>query len=170
MVVAQDIPRNTALRILEERLQLPGVAVEVAAVREYPAGEAASQVVGYLGPIPAEEAQRLTEEGYNPNYDRIGYAGVEFFLQDSWPACADTSSRVDVAGCRARHPALEAVAGRNVRLTLDYDLQTAAQEALTRRINIVNGEAGRIVTNRAVVIALDPRPGKSWRGELGDLR
>ncbi len=162
VVVAQDIPRNTALRILEERLQLPGVAVEVAAVREYPAGEVISQVVGYLGPIPAEEAQRLTEEGYNPNYDRIGYAGVEFFLQDELAGVRGYQLReVDVAGLPLRViQRQEAVAGRNVRLTLDIDLQAAAQEALTRRINIVNGEAGRIVTQSGVVIALDPRTGE----------
>ena len=82
VIVAQDIPRDVAMRILEEQLVLPGVGIEVAAVREYPAGETTSQIIGYLGPIPAEEAQELQEQGYNPAFDRIGYAGIEFFLED----------------------------------------------------------------------------------------
>lgn len=162
VIVAQDIPRNTAMRILEERLELPGVDIEIAAVREYPTGELTSQIVGYLGPIPAEEARELQEAGYNPAFDRIGYAGIERFLEDELAGRRGSRLReVDVAGLPLRVVQQEdPIAGRNVRLTLDVELQAAAQEALTRRINIVNSEAGRVITQSGVVIAMNPRTGE----------
>lgn len=162
VIVALDIPRETAMRILEEQLVLPGIGIEVAAVREYPAGELTSQIIGYLGPIPAEEAEALAEQGYNPAFDRIGYAGVEFFLEDELAGRRGSRLReVDVAGLPLRVIQQEdPIPGRNVELTLDLELQVAAQEALTRRINIVNSEAGRVVTQSGVVIAMDPRTGE----------
>ena len=52
------------------------------------------------------------------------------------------------------------IPGRNVRLTLDLEWQQAAEEALIRRINIVNSGAGKVVTQSGVVIAMDPRTGE----------
>jgi len=162
VIVAQDIPRNVALRILEERLLLPGVGIEVAAVREYPSGATTSQIIGYLGPIPAEEAEALQEQGYNPAFDRIGYAGVEFFLENELAGRRGSRLReVDVAGLPLRVVQQEdPIPGRNVRLTLDLELQRAAEEALTRRINIINSDAGRIVTQSGAVVALNPQTGE----------
>ncbi len=162
VVVAQDIPRQTAMRILEEQELLPGVGIEVASVREYPAGESTSQAIGYLGPIPEAEAQALIEQGYNPAFDRIGYAGVEFFLQDELAGRRGSRLReVDVAGLPLRVVQQEdPIAGRNVTLTLDLELQQAAQEALIRRINLVNAGAGKIVTQSGVVIVMNPRTGE----------
>ncbi len=162
VVVAQDIPRNVAMRILEDRLRLPGVNIEVSAVREYPTGALTSQVIGYLGPIPAEEAQALIEQGYNPAFDRIGYAGVEFFLEDELAGRQGSRlQEVDVAGLPLRVVQQEEpIPGRNVRLTLDVELQAAAEEALVRRINIINSDAGRIVTQSGVVIAMNPQSGE----------
>ncbi|GAB4570773.1 MAG: hypothetical protein Kow0077_05740 [Anaerolineae bacterium] len=162
VIVGQDIPREIAMRILEDRLLLPGVNIEVAAVREYPSGELTSQIVGYLGPIPAEEAQALQEQGYNPAFDRIGYAGIEFFLEDELAGRRGSRLReVDVAGLPLRVIQQEdPIPGRNVQLTLDLELQAAAQAALIDRINIVNTTAGKVVTQSGVVIALDPRNGQ----------
>ncbi|MBN2469344.1 MAG: penicillin-binding protein 2 [Anaerolineae bacterium] len=162
VIVAQDIPRDVAMRILEEQQLLPGVSIDVAAVREYPSGETTSQIVGYLGPIPAEQAQALQEQGYNPAFDRIGYAGIEFFLEDELAGRRGSRLReVDVAGLPLRVIQQEdPISGRNVRLTLDLELQEAAEEALIRRINIVNADAGTVVTQSGVVIAMDPRTGE----------
>ncbi len=162
VTVARDIARDIAMRILEDRLNLPGVDAPVAALREYPTGALTSQVVGYLGPIPAEQQLELLALGYDPNFDRIGYDGVEAFLEDElagrkgWRVI-----EVDVAGLtmnvlREDQP----IPGLNLRLTLDVDLQQAAQEAIIRRINIVNAEAGQIVTQQGVVIAMNPKTGE----------
>jgi penicillin-binding protein 2 len=162
VVIAQDIPQEAAMQILEERVTMPGVNVEAAGVRQYPTGALTSQVVGYMGPIPAEEAEVLIEQGYNPAFDRIGYAGVEFFLEDVLGGQRGSVLReVDVAGEEIREISrTEPVPGQNARLTIDTELQEAAETALRNRITFINTTEGRIRTQSGVVIAMNPKTGE----------
>lgn len=162
VLVAQDIPREQASLIMEQAPLLPGVSVEVASVREYPTGATTAHIIGYLGPIGPEEETALRELGYNPAFDRIGYAGIEAFLEDELAGSRGVETwEVDVAGqLLNKVDEQNFVAGASVQLTLDLELQQAAQEALVRRINIVNADAQRLVTQQGVVIAMDPRNGE----------
>lgn len=168
IAVAADIDRRVAMRILEESIELPGVYVDTVAVREYPYGALASHIVGYMGPIGPAEAERLLELGYNPAFDRVGYDGIEAYLETELSGQRGSELReVDVAGEVQRVLRLDPpVPGRSVRLTLDVELQEAAQEALQARINIINQEAqtrsnpGRYETQQGVVIALNPQTGE----------
>lgn len=162
VIIAQDVDLRVAMQIMEQSITMPGVSVRPIAVREYPTGALTSQIVGYMGPIPAEEAQTLIEEGYNPAFDRIGYAGVEFFLEDIIGGRRGTEIReVDVAGLPIRTLGrVDYVAGQNVRLTIDIELQQAAENALRDQITLVNTRAGNIVTQTGVVIAMNPRTGE----------
>src|SRR5574341_629987 len=45
-------------------------------------------------------------------------------------------------------------------MTIDLDLQRAAQQALIERINILNAKQQRLQSQSGVVIAMDPRNGK----------
>jgi len=87
VVIAADVELEVAqlevaLRLREEALDMPGVSVRAISVREYPTGAVTSHIVGYMGPIGAEEAEQLREQGYNPAFDRIGYDGLELFYED----------------------------------------------------------------------------------------
>ncbi len=162
VTVAHDIDRDIAMRILEESLTLPGVDVPYAAVREYPTGALTAQIVGYMVPIPAERQIELMEMGYDPAYDRIGLAGIEGYLEDELAGRKGVRViEVDVAGLpvnvlEERYP----IAGRNVRLTIDTELQQAAQEALIRRIKINNDNPNTPQSNAGVVIAMNPNTGE----------
>ncbi|MBN2304855.1 MAG: hypothetical protein JXQ72_10280 [Anaerolineae bacterium] len=162
VVVATDIPVDVMSIILEQAQLLPGVDIQVASVREYPTGAATAHLIGYLGPIGPEEERQLRELGYNPAFDRIGYAGIEAFFEEELAGVRGTQLwEVDVAGEPLRLLEEEKrVAGVTVQLTLDIELQEAAQDAITRRINIVNADAQRVVTQQGVVIAMDPRNGE----------
>ena len=162
VVVATDVPYEVMAQVLEQSELLPGVSVQVASVREYPTGATTAHVIGYLGPIGPEEELRLRELGYDPAFDRIGYAGIEAYFETELAGTRGTETWiVDVAGERLTLvDEVKRVPGKSVQLTLDLALQEAAQEALTRRINIINAEAQRLVTQQGVVIALDPRNGE----------
>lgn len=162
VVIAQDIEQRSAMQILEERITLPGVNVEAASVREYPTGALTSALIGYMGPIPPEQQLQLLELGYNPAYDRIGYAGLELSLESILSGQRGRVVReVDVAGQPLQEiERIDPVPGQNVQLTIDMELQTAAEEALRNRINTLNADQGRIVSETGVVIALDPRTGE----------
>jgi penicillin-binding protein 2 len=164
VVIAQDVPVDVAIQIKEEALSLPGVSIQdpVAAVREYPTGSLTSHIIGYMGRIPAEQELELLELGYDPAYDRIGYAGIEAYLE---PVLAGERGfilrEVDVAGLPIRIVEQQnPTPGQNIRMTLDVELQAAAEQALRDRISRVNAEAQRIVSQTGVVIAMDPMTGE----------
>ena len=162
VIVAQDVPLLAAMQILEERIYMDGVDVEPVAVREYPTGELTTHVVGYMGPIPAEEAAELEAQGYDPAFDRIGYEGVERYLEAQLAGTRGSVLReVDVAGEVVRViDQVEPIPGQNVRLTIDTELQAFAQRALIDQLETLNASAGREVSRQGVVIAMDPRTGE----------
>ena len=162
VIVAQDVPQLVAMQILEERIYMPGVDVEPVAVREYPTGELTTHVIGYMGPIPAEEAEALRAQGYDPAFDRIGYEGIERYLENRLAGVRGSILReVDVAGEVVRViNQREPIPGQNVRLTIDTDLQAFAQQALIDQLQELNTLAGRAISRQGVVIAMDPRTGE----------
>ncbi len=163
VVIAYDVPRGVAMQILEETYTLPGVSIDVASVREYPTGELTSPIIGYMGRIPAERELELIEQGYDPAYDRIGYAGIEAFLEDTLAGNPGrVVTEVDVAGRQIGDPvvSLPPISGLSLRLSIDTDLQRAAETALRNRIDFVNAEAGRLVSQTGVVVAMNPMTGE----------
>ncbi|MFW5692107.1 MAG: penicillin-binding transpeptidase domain-containing protein [Chloroflexota bacterium] len=160
--IAQDVPLTVAQRILEEQFELPGVDIQIAAVRQYPTGEATAHIIGYMGPIPPEEQLALIEQGYNPAFDRIGYDGIERYLENILSGRRGSIVReVDVAGeVQAELQRNDPIPGQNLRLTIDVELQEAAQQALIDQITRINAEAGQIVTESGVVIAINPMNGE----------
>ncbi len=162
VIVAQDVPQLVAMQILEERIYMPGVGVDPVAVREYPTGALTTHIIGYMGPIPAEEAQELLALGYNPAFDRIGYEGVERYLETRLAGVRGAILReVDVAGEVVRIiDQVEPIPGENVRLTIDAELQAFAQQALIDQIEELNAAAGRAVSQQGNLIAMDPRTGE----------
>jgi penicillin-binding protein 2 len=162
VIIAQDVGQEVALQILEERSNLPGVDVQAASVREYPTGELTSHLIGYMGPIGPDEQLELIELGYNPAFDRIGYAGLEQSLESVLSGQRGREVReVDVAGLTLRRvERTEPTAGFSLRLTIDSGLQRAAQAAVTNRIAILNAAEEQIVTERGAVIAMNPNTGE----------
>lgn len=160
--IAQDVPVEVALRIMEESFDLPGVDIEEAAVRQYPSGSVTSHIIGYMGPIGPEEELELLELGYNPAFDRIGYDGLEGALEPVLSGQRGSILReVDVAGQEINIlREIPSSPGQNLRLTIDVELQQAAQQALVDRITFMNTTAGRIVTQAGAVVAMNPMTGE----------
>ena len=71
-----NIPQKMAMTIKEKSADWPGVSIEIDPVREYPTGVMTSEIVGFLGPIPASEEAYYRSLGFVPNRDKVGYAGI----------------------------------------------------------------------------------------------
>ena len=161
--VACDIDRETAMIIQEKAGDWPGVGIEVQPIREYPTGSATSEIIGFLGPIPATLEEEYRAAGYVPNRDKVGYAGVESSLND---ILAGTNGKrvveVDVAGKEIRdvETPIDPVPGNNVKLTIDTRLQAAAKAALIGEIDWWNRYFNTIRSSNGVVIALNPKTGE----------
>ena len=156
IVVDQNIDRDLALLIAQEgSVTMPGVGVEIIARRNYANGALTSQILGFLGPISPEQVETYEAKGYNTHVDRIGYAGVEAQAEEY---LRGTPGRrlveKDVLGQELRVLSeTSPQPGDNVYLTLDTDLQQAAEHALRAGLEEAN-------SRRGVVIVLDPRDGK----------
>jgi len=159
VVLAEGVDRETALVIAQgQGLSLPGVQVKTAFRRHYPYDTLVSQLVGYLGRIPAEEVEEYEENGYDRSTDWVGYAGVEASFEEwlhgepGW-----RYQEEDVVGRVVRVLGEEQppIPGHNVYLTIDLALQQVAQDALWEGMNRPN-----VNSRRGVVVAMDPRNGE----------
>lgn len=171
VVIAPDLSREKALVLGAELRSLPGVQLEVRALRDYPTGALTAHVVGYMGPITEDQSDYYVNLGFDPARDRIGYAGIENRMQDVMAGRNGYKEvEVDVAGreLRTLGEGQAPVPGQSVVLTIDVRLQAAAEAALANRMKIENQIAQadtnplrppQPVTN-GVAIAINPQTGE----------
>jgi penicillin-binding protein 2 len=145
--LAAPLTTSQVLRFREQAGQLYGAEVAVNVLRHYPHGPLAAHVLGTTSSITEEEYERLQPQGYRIN-DRIGRSGMErayeTTLRGEW---GGQQLEVNAAGQVQRvlgdKPARP---GKDLRLTLDLDLQQAAERALD-------------TVNKGAIVAMDPRTG-----------
>lgn len=132
---------------LEEfKSKIDGIEVDIDSLRDYPNQDLAAHVLGYIGEVDAEQLSKRRSEGYRLG-DTVGKMGVEAAyereLRGEWGGLqleVDNEGKITtVLGQKIGK------AGKNVTLTLDLDIQKAAQAALGKR--------------KGAIVAIDPRDG-----------
>jgi penicillin-binding protein 2 len=130
-VIKRDLDRDTALVLMELAPHYPGLQVIVEPSRTYLTGDLLSHVLGYTGPISAEEHVELESRGYLVQ-DFLGKAGVEYTYEDALRGKPGKKLvQVDALGqelsvLSERRP----IDGSNVVLSVDLDLQQRVAEVL----------------------------------------
>jgi len=122
--IAFDIGKENAIKIEQERLDLPGVIIETRPQRHYLNKEVGSHIVGYLGQINSSELTRLKSYGYAMN-DLIGRAGIEKSY-DNYLRGRHGGMQIEVnnRGYQAGILGIkEPVKGKDIYLTVDIRLQ-----------------------------------------------
>jgi penicillin-binding protein 2 len=144
--LASDLDRDCLARIEAQRVRLPGVFIQLEPKREYRWNGTAAHLVGYLSEITEAELRSEKYQGYYSGED-IGKVGIESAFEKYLHGTrGGRQLEVDAAGRRVRLLEEELpIAGRNLWLTLDMDLQTIAESQL-------EGKTGAIV-------AVDPTDG-----------
>lgn len=162
VLIKCNIDETTARIIQEQSADLPGVSIEIEAIREYPTGEITAEVVGFLGPIPAIEQDYWENLGFVSNRDKVGYAGVENSLNNILIGKngyrvveVDNSGKI----LRDLEAPVESVPGNSVNLTIDTRLQSAARAALIDWMERKGLQNGKEYTS-GVVIAMNPKTGE----------
>ncbi len=129
--LASDLDRDCLARIEAQRIRLPGVVIQLEPKREYKWNATAAHLIGYLSEITEAELKSEKYRGYYPGED-IGKVGIESaFEKYLHGSRGGRQLEVDAAGRRIR--LLEEhlpIAGRNLWLTLDMDLQKTAESLL----------------------------------------
>ena len=144
--LARQLPREVGTRVMD--MKLPGVAILEEARRVYPADGLAAQVVGFAG------------------IDGDGLAGMELGLESTL-AGRPGAVRLEQAprgleiSSRPRE-VLPPVAGDDVVLTLDREIQATTERVLKRAVEGYNAEAGSAVVldvHTGQVLAMASMPG-----------
>jgi penicillin-binding protein 2 len=121
-------------RFAAQRFRFPGVEVQARLFRQYPLGEVASHVIGYIGRINQKEANELEAGEDAANYngtDHIGKEGLEKSYERQLHGQTGYEEVERSAGGRAirtlsRTPP---VPGTNLVLSIDIELQKVIEEA-----------------------------------------
>ncbi|HEX8075753.1 MAG TPA: penicillin-binding protein 2 [Thermoleophilaceae bacterium] len=130
-IVKQDVPLATYSYVLENQDRYPGVDVEQVALRKYPFHEVGAHLFGTVGEVTAPELKHKRYRGVKQG-DRVGQSGVEY-AYDRYLRGRDGANRVQVDArgeYRARLVSKAPEAGRQLRLSVDYDVQRTGQAAI----------------------------------------
>src|SRR3954470_8359451 len=143
----EDITPDELQFIEAHRNELPELDTIMAHRRLYPKNGFMAHLVGYVGEVSEQMLNQARWELYNPG-DVVGKSGVE--LQYNQVLMGKNGSRQVLVNSKGKEVGeldqKPAVPGKQLKLTIDIDLQIAAEQAL-------NGRNGAIV-------AMDPRSGE----------
>ncbi len=121
-------------RFSAQRFRFPGVEVQARLFRQYPMGELASHVLGFIGRINQAEAEELDGSDGEANYkgtDHIGKEGLEKSYERKLHGITGYEKVEKSAGGRAIRTLSHtpAVSGSNLILSIDIELQKVVEEA-----------------------------------------
>ena len=156
--IAQDVPETTARIVAESPDELPGVQVVVETRRAYSNGPLFSQVVGYTGPINADQLADRKDDGYLPD-DLLGKAGLEKTFEDVLRGTYGSELvERDATGRKLQvlSTMQDAIPGASLKLTIDTKQQKYATKALQWAMKTVGFKRG-------VVIVMNPQTGRDPR-------
>lgn len=145
----RDVPYETVYFLRENARLFPGVSVERVFVRQYPRGDLAAHLLGYVREVDQEQLDRPEFDALEPG-DMVGKAGVES-TYDALLRGVNGSTRlqVDAGGnpTGGRLTESEPSQGNDLVLSLDSEIQRAGQSAVGQfglggfvAMNINNGE------------------------------
>ena len=160
--VAKDVSVNTATIIQELSRELTGIEITESSKRSYEDGTLLPHILGTVGPIYAEEYQRLKSQGYGLN-DILGKSGLER-AYESYLKGTDGIVQiekniygevVDLQTVEQPKP------GYNVKLTIDAEFQARVNEALKAQVEMLQSRQagwGKECTG-ATMVVLDVKTG-----------
>ncbi|WP_019142175.1 penicillin-binding protein 2 [Noviherbaspirillum massiliense] len=152
----ESVPIRTRLtdeevaRFAAQRYRFPGVEVQARLFRQYPLGEVASHVIGYIGRISQRDAERIEAMEDSANYAGTDYIGKEGLEKRYESALHGTTGyeevEVSASGRAVRTLSrTAALPGNNLILSIDIELQKIIEEAFGDR--------------RGALIAIEPSTG-----------
>jgi len=179
VVLASDITRDQVEYFAANSIRFPGLDIELKPIRQYPYGDLASHLLGYIGEISDKELASGSFSSYGIG-DYVGKSGIEKSYE-SYLYGMDGGKRIEV-DARGRY--LDTVSedmpttGDSVQLTIDVNLQKAAEKALGDRAGaavVIDVKTGEILAFASTPV-FDPSlfigkmPPDKWKEYLNDKR
>jgi penicillin-binding protein 2 len=153
----ESLPIRTRLtdgevaRFAAQRYRFPGVEIKARLFRNYPFGEVASHVIGYIGRINQSEKEKIDEGDDPDNYrgtEYMGKLGIEQSYEVELHGVTGVEEIETSAGGRAMRKLASnpATPGNTVKLSIDIKLQGLIETMFGDR--------------RGALVAMDPKTGE----------
>ncbi len=144
--IASNLNPTQLTAIAEYREQLKWVEIDTGKVRHYPHGKLAAHVLGYTGELNRQELNQRKKDGYRLG-DVMGKMGLEAsyerLLRGKWGSLnLEVDGKGRILQILGETPPQ---AGQDITLTIDLDVQKAAESALGKR--------------KGAIVALNPQDG-----------
>lgn len=133
-----NISRDDVAAIEENLTGLGGLEVEQISKRVYPQGNTSAQLIGYIGEVSGKDLDPISNKEYRPG-DLTGRMGIEEAWEETLRGI-NGAQQVVVDSTGRRNELFERelrlpdpappTPGNNIELTIDLDLQRAAEQAL----------------------------------------
>jgi len=125
-------------RFIAHRYRFPGVEIKARLFRQYPFGDLASHLLGYIGRIDTKDVEKISDQEQDDNYrgtEHFGKRGIEQHYEFQLHGTTGFEQmEVDSGGRAVRTLARTApVAGSNLTLTVDAKLQEVVEKAFGDR-------------------------------------
>lgn len=150
VTISKNIPREAVAEFSESSDKFAAINIVVQPAREYTSGNLASHILGYASRINAEEYEKR-KDTYSQN-DIIGKTGIEYVFEEYLKGRNGTK-QIDMAvdgTTTAEYISDEAIAGSDIVLTIDANLQKVTENALASNIQkIASGGFGKAYDARA---------------------
>lgn len=158
VTLAVNLDLNKAIALEELKVDIPGIIIQPRPLREYPFAGLACHVLGYLGEIDRWRLTRLEPYGYKTR-DIVGFGGVEekydyYLRQEEGGLSIEVDHRGRLTRVLGFRPPVN---GKDIKLTIDLDLQRIAEKGL-------GGKRGSVVIiepHSGQVLAMASSPGYS---------
>ena len=160
IMLKNNLDQQMVTKIEEQRRYMPEVMLSVQPIRNYPYHELAVHALGYVGEVSSYEI----EQGLFKNISQgslVGKGGLEKSY-DKYLRGEDGAfmEEVDVAGNVVKHyDSVQPVPGKNLKLTLDYQLQKELEEFTDKHLAYLRNSGIAPGARAAAVVAIDPRNG-----------
>ncbi|MEO1006062.1 MAG: penicillin-binding protein 2, partial [Cyanobacteria bacterium J06638_38] len=145
--IARNLTPEQITALEEYQAQLEGIEIDIGKVRYYPQGQLAAHILGYTGELNPQELAHKKNQGYRLG-DVMGKMGIESAyeaqLRGEWGGLKlGVNGAGSIISLLGEEPA---AMGNNLTLTIDAELQQAAETALG--------------SSRGAIVALDPSNGE----------
>ncbi|BCZ44696.1 penicillin-binding protein [Clostridium gelidum] len=169
--IAGNIKRDTAFIVYQKKYDLSGIDVSLAPIRYYPFDNLASSVLGYVSSINETQKEGYELKGYDVSSDLIGTSGIESAFEEQLKGVkGGTTIKVNSQGTKTQDLfSLQSYPGKDVHLTIDSDIQYAAEKGLTDAMenlqknvpdNDVNDGSKFPNATRGAIVAVEVKTGR----------
>ncbi|MEQ8170288.1 MAG: penicillin-binding protein 2 [Candidatus Eremiobacterota bacterium] len=153
--IKHDLTLQTVAELSEILSSLPGVYIETEPIRNYPGSNLASHVIGYVGLPTDEELEDVKEQNYQP-WEIIGKDGIELYYNSTLRGKQGIKEiEVNAEGniVKVLGETIP-ISGNNIYLTIDKDLQRAAEEELEMMLQRLSFAKGKTKAGTVTVISV----------------